>query len=924
MKKKTIIGIFFALIGAISVGWNTQKMNVNASETFSGPAPKFSDAPEYLYEFSKPAASISLKNSYNPKFGNGVTSGSPVISGITHSALSGESIVIEGSGLSDAEIYIYGNNKQGSGVYQKAEKISGSDTTVTAIINNEFSNGLLLVWAKNQNGISYPVRVNAPMTTYASDTKLQEGESVRVYGENLILDSSKNVGVYLVKGKTAVQLSVKEANPYCLTVQLPNSVVAGDYKLYVHNGSGQQYGFSTPLSVSVSAKKDVWNGKQITVDGFDAAAIKSAIAIADDYDTIYFPNGTYFVNAQIRVEKKLRFIGESKNGVKLVCGLTAETVGANTNNNHIFLIQGYPSAFSNLTFEDDVDKAYSPIFIWANAYTVNGSREGFTVENCCFGKNQSYGTKTQKKESEVGKCLSISTVTGVRIQNNQFVSPSGAFITESNNIDVSGNTAYGTWINDGENGACFMQFTSCNQIAIYQNKVYGQDIVTDPNGKLDTGDKTFCRVFAFQLPYGATRNVYIADNTFDRVGGFIGNSGELIMFEAIYKLGEFKPSKVSGKTLTFANPTWTSTNGVMKVGTKPILGATVVVCNGKGNAQYRRITGVTSNSVTVDRAWDIQPDNSSVVAIINPMENVVIYRNDITGPENYYTQYNATAGVQAYANMLNFHVKDNKFKNVMTGVRLSSHYYMTGESHFAVFEDTIVEDNIISNVRYGIMMLLVFNNSTDVFQATEPIVHTSHNTIIRGNQISNARYSTASNLNGIGGDGITIGSEYKTYTTWSPTKIYNGAIVKNTVIENNKFSNIANSNIRIQFNQGDTVLRGNSYSGGGVSVAYDISNLSGACTVIPPLEYTGPTSSSEDTVGGTENEEQDETVEGQQPAEDDEIVDKTEESEENTTNKKFNMKYILIGEIILLVAIIIGIVIVILRKYKPRNEEKTK
>lgn len=920
MKKKIKIGLFLAIICMLPVIWSTQTIGVNAAEKFAGPAPKFSDASQYLHEFPKPSASISLRGTYAPKFGNSVASGSPVISGITHSALPNESIVLEGSGMNGADVYVYGLNKQGTGVYKKAKVILSSDTTVTAVVDSSFSNGIFLVWAKNQNGISYPVRVNAPMTSHVSDINPQAGEVIRVYGENFVLDNSQNTSVYLVTGKTAISLSISEANPYYLAIQIPASVGAGNYKIYVHNGSGREYGWSSPLAVTVTVKKNVWSGNKITVDGFTGDAIKDAIAIASDYDTVYFKNGTYTIDTQITVRKKLRFVGESTSGVKLVCGLTAEVVGTNSNNNHVFLIQSYPSEFSNLTFEDDLNKPYSPIFIWANAYAVNDSREGFFVSNCHFGKNHSYGTQTQKNDETVGKCLSISTVTGVSIKNNQFVAPSGAFITESNYIEVSGNTAYGTWINDGENGACFMQFTSCNNIAIYQNKIYGQDIISDPNGKLDTGDKTFCRVLAFQLPYGAMRNVYIADNVFDRVGGFIGNSGELIMFEAIYKLGEFKPGSVNGKTLTFSNPTWSSVNGVMKVGTKPIQGATVVISNGKGQAQYRTITSVTANSVTVDKAWDIQPDNSSTVAIINPMENVTIYRNNITGPANYYTQYNATAGVQAYASMLNFHVKDNTFKNVMTGVRLSSHYYMTGESHFAVFEDTIVEDNTIANVRYGIMMLLVFNNSTDVFRASEPPVHTSNNTIIRGNQISNTRYSTASNLRGIGGDGITIGSEYKTYTTWSPTKIYNGDIITNTVVENNKFSGITNSNIRIQFNQGNTILRGNSYDISVLPVAYDVSNVSGSCTVIPPIEYVDTTDNQE----ALESEEPVEETEEQEEEKEqkDDTID-LKEDDDSSKNKKFNLKYLLIGEIILLVIIVIGIVIVILRKYKFRKE-KTK
>ena len=876
-----------------------------ASGNFIGPAPEFSEAPEHIYEISKPSADIAIKNTYSPEFGGAAAQGAPVISGITHSAAPNESIVIEGRGLEAADIYIYGINQNGAGVYEKAELISCKDTTVTVIINGSFAPGMFLIWAKNKSGTSYPVRVNAPRATYVSEENPQAGDMLSIYGENLLLEEGEKPGIYFVSGDKAISIPISTAEPYQLTFEIPDTVSAGSYKVYVHNGSGGDYGWSLPLEIKVTEKSTRWSGKTITVDGYTDGAIQDAIGRADDYDIIYFKNGTYIVDAQIMVNKKLKFVGESKSGVKIVCGLDKE---GNMNKNYAFLITGYPSEFSNLTFEDDSDKALSPVFIWANAYSVSGSRESFVVDNCYFGKNHTFGTKTVKSSEQVGKCISVSTVTGVKITNNTFVAPSAAFITTSDNIDVSGNTAYGTWINDGENGACFMQFTSCNNVAIYENGIYGQDIISDPAGTLEEGDRTFCRVLAFQLPYGGTRNVYIADNEFDRVGGFIGNSGELIMFEAINKLGEFKPRSVNGKTLSFSGTTWSAAeSGEMKVGTKPVLGATVIISNGKGNAQYRRIAAVTEDSVTVDRAWDILPDTDSTVCIVTPMENVVVYNNSMTGPDKYYTQYNATAGIQAYANMLNFHVKNNTIENVMTGIRLSSHYYMVGDSHFAVFEDTIVEDNRIDNVRYGIMMLFAFKNDNNVFKETEPVIHASHNTIIRTNQISNTRYSTASNLNGIGGDGITVGSEYKSYATWSPTKIYNGDWVTNTVVEKNMFSGIASCSIRMQYHQGNTILRDNKYDSAAVAVGYDVSSV---CKVILPIEYTSQNveqnAQEENEVGYIERGPAEQTEAG-----------KMEESEKDISGSR--MKYLLVGEIALFAGIILMIFILLFYKRLRRK-----
>lgn len=170
MKKKVGISLFLVIACVLSVIWGIQVIRVNAVVDFVGIAPKLSDEPQYLYEYAKPSIDVSLEGAFSPELDGSVVDGSPIISSVTHTALPDETIVLEGSGMSGTEVYVYGVNKQGAGEYKKAEVISSSDTTVSAIVNSDLSNGLYLVWAKNQTGISYPVRVNAPMTTYVSDT----------------------------------------------------------------------------------------------------------------------------------------------------------------------------------------------------------------------------------------------------------------------------------------------------------------------------------------------------------------------------------------------------------------------------------------------------------------------------------------------------------------------------------------------------------------------------------------------------------------------------------------------------------------------------------------------------------------------------------------------------------------------------------
>ena len=145
-------------------------------------------------------------------------------------------------------------------------------------------------------------------------------------------------------------------------------------------------------------------------------------------------------------------------------------------------------------------------------------------------------------------------------------------------------------------------------------------------------------------------------------------NGEYI---SAYYIG--KPSFVNENTIEFDDAEWICesdgvsyvVNSGSSIGKTYINGAVAVVVSGKGETQYRTISSSDENTITFDRAWDILPDEDSTIMIVTPFENTVIYNNDITGPDDYCQRYNATCGIQAYGNLLDFIVKDNTFSKMM-------------------------------------------------------------------------------------------------------------------------------------------------------------------------------------------------------------------------------------------------------------------
>ena len=56
----------------------------------------------------------------------------------------------------------------------------------------------------------------------------------------------------------------------------------------------------------------------------------------------------------------------------------------------------------------------------------------------------------------------------------------------------------------------------------------------------------------------------------------------------------------------------------------------VLIVEGKGVGQLRKITGITGNTIGVTPNWDVEPDQTSKWTMITPNDNVTVYNNSIT------------------------------------------------------------------------------------------------------------------------------------------------------------------------------------------------------------------------------------------------------------------------------------------------------
>ncbi len=876
----------------------------------ASPSPVMVENPELLKEFAAPQVAIpttDFSEKFNPDFWGKVDKNAPQISTITEQAGPGDSVSIYGTGFEDATVYAFGL-KNGKGVTKTLSVTSGREDFINAVIDKAFDYSMYIIWIKGKNGKkSAPVRVNAPKLSWISSSKASKNTQIRIYGKFLTTNNADGENaksnVYLTDQKGYYEATVTEATPYRITIKLPEGLTdGGSYKVWVHNGHGGGYGWSNPMEIEYDTDAEiVWNGTTHTIPLTDGKAtdteIRRIILKANSGDTIYFPAGTYEIRNRILVNKSLRFVGEDKEKVKIV-GVFAKNrsmgnslaygdLDSNPNSTAAFDVSAIPCEFSGLTFTDyvlgakncadvqapsnyDINYAHGT-FIKATDAADTGISGQFKVRDCSFIINRCYSNITnciyfsesvqQLNHEKYGKNHEFYATSNkgsapiwvetdrAEITNCYFETPKEIISKGMDGGFISGNTFVGTWVICGNSGPCAIFDNSSENVDISNNRIYGMDEVTDPDGHVLTGDKTFGRTIVMQSWAGPVKSHYVMNNTASRVGELNYNSGEHILFEeqtlmylgkATYnedgntlRLDEMLEDKwvwdPTSKTYKFSGFI-TDDSGVLQTAAadKSFIGQAVIIAKGKGQGQWRVITKTHSDfTLTLDKTWDVLPDESSVFVVAPAFLEPVVYNNTIEGPKMYYRNYNSTNGVNAYATMLGTVIDRNNFSQMQVGVALNPHYNMreytfkgetvTMDFNFNMFSGMLIMNNTISNTRYGIWNFpSITINGMDAQE--DPVVNLEICTILRNNTISDSKqYSgrpdtndtvtaAAENLSGVG---IVVGRDY-----WEAPHILSTRYWLNDVIvENNTISNSPMGHINVCFSQKNTVLRNNTCDG---------------------------------------------------------------------------------------------------------------
>ena len=202
-----------------------------------------------------------------------------------------------------------------------------------------------ILWVQTPAGLSRPYRVNRPTVWWKDRDVYEPGEDITLYGRSLAsgLYRQRNYGL-LRKQDDGKWYSARwgtwssphmdghwneiRLRMYRAKFRLPDNLPLGRYRFYMHNASGDRWGWSDPVDITV-AKRPVWPRTVFDARNYGAAgtgltddtnAIQKALDAARDAGggIVFLPAGTYWITRTLMLPQRTILKGVGRDNTRLV------------------------------------------------------------------------------------------------------------------------------------------------------------------------------------------------------------------------------------------------------------------------------------------------------------------------------------------------------------------------------------------------------------------------------------------------------------------------------------------------------------------------------------------------------------------------------------------------------------------------------
>jgi hypothetical protein len=534
--------------------------------------------------------------------------------------------------------------------WQPATVLQASATSVKFLIPASWPKGVY-AYQIQSHGLASPVALlNAPDITFIQGDQgdsASPGGWIQVHGTSIAM-AGQSASLDLVLGGQLVATLAPDAsgNAYAQRFLVPASVAAGSYQVYVHNGAGgpaawtQYQAFFTtavntfaiaPAAVWPSTVFDVTRQAGTTTDARVAAAI--AAARANGGGVIYFPAGAYTLTTQLNLPDHTILRGAAQASAVLTwTAVPADPTAPGTSAKA--LVQG--ALLSSVTGARATFSIDNLSLIGAPAFS------GHAVDTQ-YSNEPAWLRNASIRLPYISAKLAGDVPTAVYLRHRHNFAISASSLDAMNTIDAHDDVCALLVQNstlDWRNETIFLSGASHG--FIISGNVFNLRGTAATNGWTSQADPNpgfwFTSFYGTSIGGPFTRDLYYAGNSSTRDESELPPAYVGITFDGGQGIYLGGVAGVDGTTLSLAGRTLVPADG----STYEWAGAVVQVLDGTGAGQWRYLTqaGPGQGRVTIDRAWDIAPDATSTVSLLNLQGRVLMIGNDFaqeqTNQEYYF------------------------------------------------------------------------------------------------------------------------------------------------------------------------------------------------------------------------------------------------------------------------------------------------